>query len=757
MFVYNPISYAMDHIGYLLSALAGSASGALATLYRDSIAKVFAFLRNLVAQAYVRLGLYPIVVRRYRQSLIAKHSRIRMGYRDFEIDVSKQYIKLVLMPGFIPPFQRERDEPRRTTISIEEILRTHDDRKPLRLVILGQPGSGKTTLLQHLSLLYAFDGAKPTKKKLIPILLFLREAKETSLWDCLLSNFSIHKFPSAHDFLVRRLENGECLVLLDGLDELVEEDQRRVASEIRNLSILYDKNTFILTSRIEGYVRASEILFEEAEIAPLDPLDKETTSFVSGILEPSDHPERFLETLRSDENLRRLAESPLLLSLVLFIYKESKGQLPKNRTKIYKTFIQWMLRDRDETRGIYQYRNKFDAEDKELFLRKLAYSFFIEGSKEFTRDALLSKTYGLSQHLHMEKRRESTFLDEIVQNNGLLRHTHGDRYNFIHLTFQEYYVAKEIKEANRIDEAYAHIADPAWSEVILFLCGLADFQVTEQLIDFILDKTSDYVFAGRCLAHSSTAMTGPSQRIIPELLRNGSPEARRTLLEIGDNLVAASLCNVLRNPASGSAQVKFARDCLQGVSKQLISDFAIGAADEWLTRDCIGKGLQVLETFQDFTDGALNPSITRFSEMLGVKHRTALYQCRLHFSNASFTEAEAVARAYQNTEGISADFNLFSELGDKLRDSWTDLTAVIDCETEDEARQLKQIELAWDQLTALCRRMNVDAESFQDKLLGICQRGIEQRSYDRTTSWKWIRRARAVAPYRAEYLERYVS
>jgi predicted NACHT family NTPase len=155
----------------------------------------------------------------------------------------------------------------------------------------------------------------------------------------MLQNLEMHKFPAAHDFLERQLEKGECLLLFYGLDELVGEDRLRIADEIKGLAVTYDRSVFLVTSRIEGYVRTSEILFEEAEIAPLDPLGREARSFVAGIIGYGDSPEPFLDALRSEQNLQRLAESPLLLSLIAFIYTETQGHLPHNRTRIYKTGI----------------------------------------------------------------------------------------------------------------------------------------------------------------------------------------------------------------------------------------------------------------------------------------------------------------------------------------------------------------------------------------------------------------------------------
>jgi hypothetical protein len=111
------------HAKETLTIIVSLTSGYLAALYRESLSKVTGVLRRGLAIVYARAGLYPVLLRRYKRSLISTHSRIRLGYRDFEIYVRRQYIKLRLRPGFVPPFQQAREEPSRRATSIEEILR----------------------------------------------------------------------------------------------------------------------------------------------------------------------------------------------------------------------------------------------------------------------------------------------------------------------------------------------------------------------------------------------------------------------------------------------------------------------------------------------------------------------------------------------------------------------------------------------------------------------------------------------------------
>lgn len=130
--------------------------------------------------------------------------------------------------------------------------------------VIGPPGSGKTTLLQHLTLTYGKQAQRCHHRqapRLLPILLLLREhhkqicaQPDLKLSDLLQTLFAKYLQPPTGWFQ-NKLMKGNCLVMLDGLDEVADADQRqRVGQWINQQMSHYPRARFILTSRPHGYL-----------------------------------------------------------------------------------------------------------------------------------------------------------------------------------------------------------------------------------------------------------------------------------------------------------------------------------------------------------------------------------------------------------------------------------------------------------------------------------------------------------------------
>ncbi len=131
----------------------------------------------------------------------------------------------------------------------------------MRLAIIADPGCGKTTLTRHLAQSYANGSHRQHQaKELLPVLLRLRDIYQGVQAETLPSLVvkRIAQLPRCKDLALSsqwfedRLKSGQCLVMLDGLDE-VPESQREQVSRWASWQMQNYPTPFILTSRPHGY------------------------------------------------------------------------------------------------------------------------------------------------------------------------------------------------------------------------------------------------------------------------------------------------------------------------------------------------------------------------------------------------------------------------------------------------------------------------------------------------------------------------
>lgn len=133
------------------------------------------------------------------------------------------------------------------------------------LVLLGLPGSGKTTLLKNLG--PTLINRKKQRKALkiqykLPFFLSLRdygniikEQEQFPLIDAVQAPLRKWNRSTPPGWVENCLNKGGCLVLLDGLDEVPDEETRlEMANWVQQQMVTYGlNNRFILTSRPYGY------------------------------------------------------------------------------------------------------------------------------------------------------------------------------------------------------------------------------------------------------------------------------------------------------------------------------------------------------------------------------------------------------------------------------------------------------------------------------------------------------------------------
>ncbi len=450
-----------------------------------------------------------------------------------------------------------------------------------KAVILGAPGSGKTMLASYFALMLCETAqSDPTQIGLekdadyLPVVVRIRDwilQPNMGLLEYLRSNaeanLSCKELPTG--FFEHWLERGRALILLDGLDEVVDEAQRRkVAEQIETFLHQYQDNPAVITSRPAGY-RWDFFNLDEFPHYTLESFDdKQVATFIdhwydSRLKEDPAQAERRKADLQKafakNERIRLLAKNPLLLTIITLIHRY-QAELPRQRCKLYEKAVETLLTSWDSGKEIKLYSQVLlflKSDDLLYILKKLAYWIHTQGSTGETEGGTLIDKDELIRWLrkeiqtlkkcasHEAKGEAERFIDFIQRRTGLLNEQGRDRYAFVHKTFQEYLTAEEIFDRADVeddteiilDHFRQHLHDQHWREVLLLLVSKLKGKKAQKAIEAVLDAKSEYeqwlhrdwLFAGWCLTEDPSELSVVAAEWVGEILD------RLVGLEVGDS------------------------------------------------------------------------------------------------------------------------------------------------------------------------------------------------------------------------------
>ena len=414
----------------------------------------------------------------------------------------------IFAEDFTKKGRKEGIAERERVLDAEAALRDYD-----KLVIVGVPGSGKTTFLKHLALKSCKENLEKQERACVPIPIMLRELFETgkALREYIDDVFEKYQFPQAKDFVVKDLKEGKCRLLLDGFDELAtKENQDKIVEEIRRFTGKYPKSQTIVTSRVAGY--HDELKgFTALELMEFD--DGQIERFIENWFGKTDpgRARSMFDAIMENEKIKAIARNPLMIAIIAIIYEEDK-KLPQKRASLYQRCVEVLLSKWDVQKRL---KNNYPSDRKEFVLRKLAFYGHTNNKKILTEKEVMEEMLRYIPQIQLQEEDAKPLLDEIWQRSYLLRQISMDTYDFLHLSFQEYFTALELKEQpDGISIIIEHLSEPWWEEPMLLYAGIR--KDATDLIQKIKGKVPEDIFYsnlmlfGECVADAD--FTEPSLR-----------------------------------------------------------------------------------------------------------------------------------------------------------------------------------------------------------------------------------------------------
>ncbi|KYG72133.1 NACHT domain-containing protein [Roseivirga ehrenbergii] len=339
---------------------------------------------------------------------------------------------------------------RNTVISEEEFLNERTNS-----IIIGSPGSGKTTTIKRLIQKFFTNH---DSNFAIPILVRLRSLKFESISEEVLDIFGIQpKYVKLEGskpdiikafigeepievFLPKFLNYNKVLLFLDGLDEVRTEIQGEIFNEIESLGLKLNQARIVVSVRKSHFTKRAN----HFEYYHIRSLSKDRIIKISKKWLPRTY-KAFLKELEL-KPYTDLANRPIFLTILLILY-DKENSLPEEPNEVYEEMTFLVIRDWDEQRGIKR-KSKysgFGTRAKLRFLSEVAFALMYKlKSKSFNSKEIgniyekLHKKYSLPiEELH-------DVVSEIESHNGIIIELGYNKYEFSHLSIQEYLCARHI-------------------------------------------------------------------------------------------------------------------------------------------------------------------------------------------------------------------------------------------------------------------------------------------------------------------------
>jgi hypothetical protein len=449
--------------------------------------------------------------------------------RKFDLERLFVPLKILPTPPDFPPNDPEREqkllkwqEKNKEPLPFGEVFK-----KRRHIALLALPGGGKTLLLKRLAVAYA----NPIRQKysednlpdldLTPVLIRCREWKDhiQRPLPVLLKNIAAitgqTSLTDLGEALIPLFEKGRILLLVDGLDEIHNDADR--TTFVENLEAFmnqYKRTHLVVTSREAGFALVAPSIARFCERWRVAPLQDDaiialcdhwhrlmTGDTPASVAEADDVAEHLLKS----DSLRRLAENPLLLTMLLVV-KHGAGRLPPDRVSLYDRAVEVLL-DTWNIKG----HEPLNLKEAVPQLACVAFELLRKGKQTATEKELLVLLEEAREKVPQIRRyardTPDKFLKRVELRSSLLveagHQLDGTRpvpfYQFRHLTFQEHLAAVAAVEGHYFDYQQGdsvltplepYLKTEEWKEVIPMAAVMARKQAQPLIASLVAQGDS---------------------------------------------------------------------------------------------------------------------------------------------------------------------------------------------------------------------------------------------------------------------------
>ena len=358
------------------------------------------------------------------------------------------------------------------------------------IIFSGTGGIGKSMMMRHL----LFDSIKNYHETgVMPIFLLLKNFDNDGrpLLEHICDTVLNYSTGITKEQLIHTLEEGKCLILFDGLDEIEKKNRDKFSKLLEVFVDRFSNDQYIISSR-PSRTFASYLRFTQMFIRPFT--KEQALALIDKIEFRPDDPtikQRFRKVL--DERLfkshKEFAENPLLLTIMLMTY-EKYEDVPSKMHVFYRKAYDALAQEHDANKGYKRpLATGLSADDFAEYLAEFCALTYCDEKFELTK----ADVNDYFNRLNTLKRRRDpkatpeNFITDL-RDNLCLVYFENDKYHFTHRSFQEYFCAvcfskQKDKDLADIGEIFENMRSRNYAD-----------KTFPMLYDMISAKIDEYMF-----------------------------------------------------------------------------------------------------------------------------------------------------------------------------------------------------------------------------------------------------------------------
>lgn len=359
---------------------------------------------------------------------------------------------------FVRPNLVLEDETTPRTVAWEELSEAR------RVLLHGAPGAGKTSLLRRLAHEFATQLLEDPQSASVPVYIQLRgigrpEFGIGELERAIESELALEDSSG----LAELADAGRLVVILDGLDEVLDtarkgvaRDIERLASEFPSLRLFVSTRTGSAMPEVDGQARLRLESFGREQVKEWLWLTSPSSRLQNG----------FLSHLSQNEQLVDVVRNPLMLSITASYFR--RGTLvPSQRGSIAEHLSRALIDEWDRDRGVARSSQWINELDTVTQLCQLSTWMTVTETHDASTSEVVSAIGAGSQ------RDGAEMVQTLAERTGLIEQTGDRRWRFAHDFFRDYFAARYLTSAGTSTEGGNVIRRPGNESVWLHACGLS--------------------------------------------------------------------------------------------------------------------------------------------------------------------------------------------------------------------------------------------------------------------------------------------